>query len=91
MAKKNSNTPAADAGETSTDAPKTRKVTPLQPEIALKIDACKRQMSSLKAINKITKAVDSLDRDGLAVLQDIIVNKLLANREPENSQLAELS
>lgn len=55
---------------------RARKTTPIQPEIGLEIENCKKRISSLKALNKLTPVIDQMDKDALVALEKIVTSRL---------------
>ena len=75
MAKKNPVIPPP-ANPAAPEEKPARKKSVLAPELQMKIDECKKTMASIKAIGKITKAIEALDPDGLQQLSAFIANKI---------------
>jgi hypothetical protein len=59
------------------DSPTTRKRAEIQPEIGLKIEAAKKQIGTLKQLNKLLPLLDKLTDDG----QDQVIAYITTQRE----------
>lgn len=51
---------------------KTRQAVVIQPELAVEIENCKKRISSLKALNKLTPVIDGMDKDALLALCKVV-------------------
>lgn len=81
MAKKNT-TQTSEGTAPAIPPRKTRKLTVVQPELMVEIEACKKRISSLKSLNKLTPVIDQMDKDALSALQKIVLAKW-AEMNPE--------
>lgn len=58
-------------------APKARKsATPMQADLAVKVEELKKQISTVKALNKIIRVLENVDRNGLEQVQAWLTKKL---------------